>query len=64
MPWVVKALLVALRSKRGRKLLVAGAAGAFELARSPRARNAYARAWKLANERRTRLVTGANRRSP
>lgn len=42
MPWVAKALLFALKTKRGREVLFAGALGAFEMARSPRARSFYA----------------------
>jgi hypothetical protein len=45
MPWLVKALLLALKTKRGRKLLLAGGMGAVDLARSKRARDLYARAW-------------------
>jgi len=48
MPWLVKALLVALKTKRGRELLLAGGAGAMELARSKRARELYAKAWGAA----------------
>jgi hypothetical protein len=42
--WMLKALLVVAKSRRGRKLLVAGGLGAAELARSERARNLYAQA--------------------
>lgn len=45
MPWLAKALLLALKSKRGRELLFAGGLGAVEVARSERARRFYARAW-------------------
>jgi hypothetical protein len=45
MLWLVKVLLLALRTRRGRELLLAGGAGAVELARSKRARELYARAW-------------------
>jgi hypothetical protein len=48
MPWLLKALLLALKTKRGRKLLLAGGMGAVDLARSKRARELYARAWLAA----------------
>jgi hypothetical protein len=51
MPWLVKALLLALKTKRGRKLLLAGGMGAIDLARSKRARELYARAWLTAASR-------------
>jgi len=54
MPWVVKALLLALKTKRGRELLFAGGIGAIEIARSDRARKLYASAWQLAAAPRPR----------
>jgi hypothetical protein len=48
MPWLVKALLLALKTKRGRELLLAGGVGALDLARSKRARELYAKAWEAA----------------
>jgi hypothetical protein len=48
MPWLVKALLLALKTKRGRQLLLAGGVGALDLARSKRARELYAKAWATA----------------
>ena len=48
MPWLAKALLLALRTKRGRELLLAGGLGAIEVARSERARELYATAAGLA----------------
>ena len=48
MPWLVKALLIALKTKRGRALLMAGSSGAVEIARSERARRLYARARDVA----------------
>jgi len=51
MPWLVRALFLALKTKRGRKLLLAGATGALDLARSKRARALYARAWETAAAR-------------
>jgi hypothetical protein len=41
MPWILRALLLVARSKRGRKLLVACALGALELAQSEQARKLY-----------------------
>lgn len=43
MPWLAKALLLALKTKRGRELLLAGGMGAIEVERSARARELYAR---------------------
>lgn len=54
MPWLAKALLLALKSKRGRELLFAGGLGALELARSERARELYARAREVAADPRPR----------
>lgn len=54
MPWLVKALLLALKSKRGRELLFAGGLGAFDIARSKRARELYTRAWEVAADPRPR----------
>jgi len=51
MPWLVKALLLALKTKRGRKLLLAGGAGTVDLVRSKRARELYAKAWEAAVDR-------------
>lgn len=54
MPLLVKALLLALKTNRGRELLLAGGIGAFDLARSQRARELYARAWEAASDPRPR----------
>lgn len=54
MPWLAKALLLALKTKRGRQLLFAGGMGAIEIARSKRARELYARAWQVAADARPR----------
>ena len=54
MPWLVKALLLALKTKRGRELLFAGGIGAIEIAQSDRARKLYARTWQLAGDPRPR----------
>ena len=54
MPWLVKALLLALKTNRGRKLLLAGGMGAVDLARSERARELYARAREVAADPRPR----------
>jgi hypothetical protein len=52
MPWILKALLLFARSKRGRELLFAGALGAVELARSEQARRLYDKARSRAPARR------------
>jgi hypothetical protein len=54
MPWLAKALLLALKTRRGRELLLAGGLGAVEMARSERARELYARARGVAAELRLR----------
>jgi hypothetical protein len=54
MPWLAKALLLALKTRRGRELLFAGGIGAFDLARSKRARDLYAKAWEVAADPRPR----------
>ena len=54
MPWLAKALLLALKTKRGRQLLFAGGIGAVDIARSRRARELYARAWEMAADPRPR----------
>jgi hypothetical protein len=67
MPWLAKALLLALKTKRGRELLFAAGVGAIDIARSERARELYARAWEVAADPRPRrsaagLVRNAARR--
>jgi hypothetical protein len=54
MPWLAKALLLALKTKRGRELLLAGGMGALEIARSAQARELYARAREAATDPRPR----------
>jgi NADPH:quinone reductase-like Zn-dependent oxidoreductase len=54
MLWLAKVLFVALKTKRGRELLLAGGTGAVEIARSERARRMYARAWGVASDPRPR----------
>jgi len=54
MLWLAKALVLALKTRRGRELLLAGGVGALDLARSKRARELYARAWEAAADPRPR----------
>ena len=54
MPWLAKALLFALKTKRGRELLFAAALGAVEIAQSEPARTLYAKARKAADDPRPR----------
>jgi hypothetical protein len=64
MPWLAKALIFALKSKRGRELLFAGAVAAVELAQSERARGLYAKAREVATDPRPReVVADAVRRA-
>ena len=51
MPFLLKVLLLSLKTRRGRELLLAGGVSALELARSERARELYARAWRTAAAR-------------
>jgi hypothetical protein len=53
-PWLLKALLLAARSKRGRELMFAGALAAVEFARSERARKLYGDARSLVRDPRPR----------
>jgi hypothetical protein len=62
MPWLVKGLLLALKSKRGRELLFAGALGAYELARSERAQKLYAKAREAARDPRPREIAKSTAR--
>jgi len=58
MPWLARALLLALKTKRGRELLFAGAIAAVELAQSERARELYAKAREVATDPRPRQAAG------
>ncbi len=60
---VFDVLLFGLKTKRGRRLLVLGGAGAMRLARSPQARGAYERAWAIAADPRPRAAAGKAVRS-
>ena len=63
MPWLIKGVLLAAKSRLGRELLFAGALGAVEVARSARARRLAAATWKLAADPRPRrAATGLARR--
>jgi len=50
MPWIVKALFVLARTRRGRKLLLAAGLGVVELAKSEQARKLYAGARAKVND--------------
>ena len=54
MPWLVKVLLLALKTRRGRELLFAGGIGAIEFVRSERARSLYAKVRQVALDPRPR----------
>jgi hypothetical protein len=54
MPWLAKALLLVLKTKRGRELLFAGAMGALEIARSNRVRELYIQAKEVTADPRPR----------
>lgn len=53
-PVFVATARYAVRTRRGRRLLLLGATHAVRLARSPQARHAYARAWEVAADPRHR----------
>ena len=44
MPWILKGLFVLVKTRRGRKVLVAAGLGAADLVRSDQARKLYANA--------------------
>jgi hypothetical protein len=48
--WILKGLLVLAKTRRGRKLLFAGALAASELAQGERARKLYAKALNTVND--------------
>jgi hypothetical protein len=53
MPWIVKALFVLARTRKGRKLLLAAGLSVIDLAQSDQARKLYARArTKVSDTRR------------
>jgi hypothetical protein len=45
MPWLIKGLLLAAKSRRARRLLLTGAMGVFELSTSTEAPKMYTKAW-------------------
>ena len=57
MLWIVKALFVLVKTRRGRKLLFAAGLAASELAQSDRARKLYAKA--LSRSKRWRQARSA-----
>jgi len=65
MPWLLKALFVLVKTRRGRKLLVATGIAAVELAQSERAQKLYAKALASVDEqalkRRARRLAKAIR---
>lgn len=50
MLWILKGLFVLVKTRKGRKLLFAGALAASELAQGERARKLYAKALSTAND--------------
>ena len=56
MPWIVKALFVLAKTRRGRKLVLAAGLGMIELAQSDQARKLYANA-------RTKVIDPALRQT-
>ena len=63
MPWLVKALFILAKSRKGRELLFAAGLTAAELARDERARNLYAKARTSVNDPAFRKkLTGHARR--
>ncbi len=63
MPWIVKALFILVKTRRGRELLFTVALAATELAQSDRARNLYAKARTRVSDQAVRQrVTRSARR--
>jgi hypothetical protein len=63
MPWLVKALFVLAKTRRGRKLLFAVGVAAIEVAQSDRARKLYAKArTRVDDQAVTQTVTRSARR--
>jgi hypothetical protein len=63
MPWLVKALFILAKTRRGRKLLFGAGLAAMELARGDRARALYAKARTRVDDRAvTETVTRSARR--
>lgn len=63
MPWILKAVLLAARSRRGRELLFSGMLAAIELAESERMREAYGKVQaRLAGLRPRGQVSGLARK--
>jgi hypothetical protein len=61
--WILKGLFVLAKTRRGRKLLFAGALAASELAQGERARKLYAKALSTVNDRAVKqTVTRSARR--
>jgi hypothetical protein len=52
--WIVKGLFMLAKTRRGRRLLFAGALAARELAQSEQARKLYAKALRSARRRQAR----------
>jgi len=63
MPWIVRALFILVKTRRGRELLFTVALAATELAQSDRARNLYAKARTRVSDQAVRQrVTRSARR--
>ena len=63
MPWILKALFILAKTRRGRKLLFAAGLAAIELAQSDRARKLYAKARASVNDQavKQKVTRGARR---
>jgi hypothetical protein len=55
MPWLIKGFLLAAKSRRGRRLLLAVLFGAVRLSRSAEARRVYAKTWQAARSSSARV---------
>jgi len=62
-PVMLAAARYAIRTRRGRRLLLLGATHAVRLARSQQARHAYGRAWEIAADPRHRRAASSAVRS-
>lgn len=62
MLWILKGLFVLAKTRRGRKLLFAGALAASELAQGDRARKLYAKALNTVNDPAVKQTVTRNAR--
>jgi hypothetical protein len=62
MPWLLKALFVVIKTRRGRKLLLATGLAAMELAQGEQAQKLYAKARTIVHDETVRQKVGRRAR--